>query len=427
MTYRPAFTRYPPTIVNRLTRIAASAAVIDAARILPAQESELRRKARIGTIHYSTLIEGNELSVIEAERAVDKELEPTTRLKRELVNYVHALELIDHHHAAGTIRYSQEFVLELHATAMRGLGVAGAEFAPEHEGAWRPGIAVVGDRFGNVYHRAPPPADVPQLMADVCEYLEQKRVQSDHYPAAVLAGVAHYALTDVHPFADGNGRLARLLAVAVMLREGLMARRLFSVERHYAENTNAYYDALRSVRRNTNNMEKWLEYFTTGLADELERVAERVRDLNGLNMRVEQALQLNAKQEVAIAALTTGGRRELTRADYEELVGLRASAAKEDLARLVNAGVLRVVGAGRATRYRLAVARPAAAPTGRARRRHPHSKWTDERIRAELAEFLRDRDHWPPFAVFDAAGKAALYKAASRRGGIERWAAEFDR
>ena len=212
------------------------------------------------------------------------------------------------------------------------------------------------------------------MMADVCEYLEQKRVQGDDYPAAVLAGVAHYALTDVHPFADGNGRLARLLAVAVMLREGLMARRLFSVERHYAENTNAYYDALRSVRRNTNNMEQWLEYFITGLADELERVAERVRDLNGLNMRVEQALQLNAKQEVAIAALTTGGRRELTRADYEELVGLRASAAKEDLARLVNAGVLRVVGAGRATRYRLAVARPAAPSTGRARRRHPHSE-----------------------------------------------------
>ena len=96
-----------------------------AARILPAQESELRRKARIGTIHYSTLIEGNELSVIEAERAVDKELEPTTRLKRELVNYVHALELIDHHHAAGTIRYSPGVRARTACTAMRPRGRRG--------------------------------------------------------------------------------------------------------------------------------------------------------------------------------------------------------------------------------------------------------------------------------------------------------------
>lgn len=53
-----------------------------------AQEDELRRKALVGTIHYSTLIEGNELPIIEAERAAQGQLEPTNKAKRELVNYV---------------------------------------------------------------------------------------------------------------------------------------------------------------------------------------------------------------------------------------------------------------------------------------------------------------------------------------------------
>lgn len=95
MPYYPSFNRYPAEVVDRLIRIAAARTVIEEARILPAQEDELRRKALIGTVHYSTLIEGNELPIIEAERAVKGELEPTTKAKRELVDYVRALGWID--------------------------------------------------------------------------------------------------------------------------------------------------------------------------------------------------------------------------------------------------------------------------------------------------------------------------------------------
>lgn len=419
MTYYPRFNRYPAEVVNRLMRITAARAVIDGARILPAQEDELRRKALVGTIHYSTLIEGNELPIIEAERAVKGELEPTTKAKRELVNYVSALAWIDERFAAGEIAYTVEFLKKLHGILMRDLGVPGTMFAPEHEGEWRPGDAAVGDQLGNVYHVAPPATEVPGLIEDLCLFLEQKRSQGDDYPGPILAGVAHYELTDIHPFADGNGRLARLFAVAILFREGYVSRQLFSAERYYAMDKEAYYDALRSVRRNTNNMEQWLLYFTDGLAQEFERVADRVRELNALSQQLARTIQLSRNQEQAVAALTTGGRSEISRADYEELVGVRRTQASADLAGLVKARILKPVGSGPSTRYRLAIS----TKSDGGRQRGPALSWTDHRIEAELREFIGERRDWPSPNEFRASGKMALYQAASRRGGIGHWTA----
>ncbi|MDQ2981145.1 MAG: Fic family protein [Actinomycetota bacterium] len=418
MAYIPQFNRYPPDIVDRLMRIAAARTVINGAHILPAQVDELRRKALVGTIHYSTLIEGNELPIIEAERAARGELEPTTKAKRELVNYVKALEWIDERFAAGKIVYTGDFLKQLHGIAMQDLGVEGTRFAPEHEGEWRPDEAVVGDSLGTVYHAAPPAEEVPRLVDELCAYLERKRAQGIDYPGPILAGVAHYELTNIHPFADGNGRVARLFALAVLFREGYVTRRVFSAERYYASDKERYYQALRSVTHNTNNMEEWLLYFTDGLTQEFESVAERVRALSALTQHLERTIQLNRNQEQAVAALTTGDRTEIGRADYEELTGIKRSQAKDDLAELVAARIFRRVGSGPNTRYRLAI-RGSGGPRGPAR------KWTDERIRSELQGLLAGRRSWPTPSEFEAAGKMALYRAASRRGGIERWVEEL--
>ena len=130
-------------------------------------------------------------------------------------------------------------------------------------------------------------------------------------------------------------------------------------------------------------------------------------------VRVEGA-QLKPAQQVALGALASGDARDLTRARYEELTGVSRSQAAYDLAELVEAGHLVRVGAGRATRYRLA-------PTSDSGRR----RWTDERIRAELAAFCAERTTWPSAAEFRAAGHSDLYVAASRYGGIGFWAAEL--
>jgi Fic family protein len=83
------------------------------ARLLPA--------ARVGTIHYSNLIEGNELPLIEAERAARGQLSPDTRAKVELINYVQALDLIDGRLDDGSLELTSELLKDLHKATTNGL------------------------------------------------------------------------------------------------------------------------------------------------------------------------------------------------------------------------------------------------------------------------------------------------------------------
>jgi DNA-binding transcriptional ArsR family regulator len=121
--------------------------------------------------------------------------------------------------------------------------------------------------------------------------------------------------------------------------------------------------------------------------------------------------QLKHTQQRALAALTAvAGSNELSRGEYEKLTGVSRSQAAYDLAELVDAGVLRRVGAGRATRYRLA-------REGGAQRR-----WTNDRIHSELEAFCAGQQTWPSATAFKASGRGDLYVAASRYGGIRHWA-----
>jgi Fic family protein len=405
-----------------LMRIAGALGTIRGATILPAVADQLRASARVGTVHYSTLIEGNELPIIEAERAAEGKLDKTSRAKVELVDYVEALDLIDRRLEAGDLELTPDFLLDLHRAATRGLGRDDdPHFKPHHEGAWRDGRALVVDELaGAVMHEGPPAEEVPARVDGMLEWARRRLEAGD--PAFVVAGVVHYAITDIHPFADGNGRAARLLQVALLMLADVLPGRMFSFERHYADDRDAYYAALRSVRNRTLNMEAWLEYFLRGLAHEYERVATTVADLSALAPGGRSPIQLTAGQERGLTALRLQGRREFTRREFEEEARVGRTVATDGLRALVQHGVLQTRGSGPNTRY--AFAGPIAA-TGTRRGRPP--TWTDERIARELRVFLANHDGWPSPKAFRAAGHSALYSAAARAGGIARWRRMFGR
>jgi Fic family protein len=418
-SFQANYRRYTPEATNLLIQIATALGTINGAQVLPSVADQLRASARAGTVHYSNLIEGNQLPLIEAERAARHELAPDTRAKIELVNYVHALELIDTRLAAGTLDLSAEFFQELHGVAMKGLGREDdPHFKPRHEGRWRDGVAVVVDRLTNqVMHEGPSPDDVPGLMDAMFEWLARK-VAGGQEPPFVLAGVVHYGVTDIHPFADGNGRAARLLQTAVLMSAGVLPGRMFSFERYYAEDRGAYYAALRSVRKNTYNMEAWLEYFLRGLVEEYERVAATVTDLAGLLVAGGgEPLRLTPGQERALAALRLQGRREFSRREYEEAGRVGRTTATDEIAALIRHGVLAPRGSGPSTRYVFAAKAKTARQGGPGR----PAQWNDTRIEHELRAFVAGRSAWPKQREFQAAGRGDLYAAASRAGGVGRW------
>jgi Fic family protein len=309
--------------------------------------------------------------------------------------------------------------MELHGTATRGLGREDdPHFKPHHEGAWRDGRAPVYDHLaGKVMHEGPPQNEVEPRMNGMFQWVNRTLDAGD--PPFVIAGVLHYGVTDVHPFADGNGRVARLAQSALLMHAGVLPGRMFTFERYYAEDRAAYYNALRSVRLRTLNMEFWLDYFLRGLAEEYERVATAVVDLSALMPGGRGApLRLTAGQERGLTALRLQGRREFNRREYEQAAGVSRSTAGDDLRKLVHHGVLVTRGGGAHTRY---VFSGSIEAPDRAKRPGRPPKWTDAVIERELRAFLDGRSEWPTPGEFRAAGKGSLYAAATKAGGVPRW------
>ena len=111
-------------------------------------------------------------------------------------------------------------------------------------GQWRPGeIYVVNEPNGQRVYEGPDPRAVPDLMEEmVVQIREAANVNS-----IVTGAMAHLNLTMIHPFRDGNGRMARALQTLVIARDGILSSVFSSIEEWLGRNTQAYYDVLAAV------------------------------------------------------------------------------------------------------------------------------------------------------------------------------------
>jgi cell filamentation protein, protein adenylyltransferase len=417
-----ALRRYSPELAYELRRIDTALARIKAADILPASAEALRFAAEVGTIHYSTLIEGNRLGILEAARAARGELDRTTKAEIELVNYVDALNELDRRLDADGLTFDEELFKAIHYEATKGLGAEEGPFKPHHEGEWRDGEAGVFDPLaGMLVHEGSPQAEVRPRMLALIDWVNGKLDDPVEWPPPVIAGVLHFNIVEVHPFADGNGRTARLLTSALLMRTGYTPYRLFNFDAHYGKDKEAYLAALRSVREQTWNQETWQRYFLDGLATEYERVAGEVDRLSVIGRTADgRKIQLTDSQQKGLSDLKLRAVSEFTRREYEAAAGVSRPTATNDLNALADSGVLTRIGEGPARRYRFPNAAPMNPWTGRGGGR-PRT-WTDDRIEQELRELVGDSVRFPSVQEFRDAGQTALHRAIDRHGGTAEWA-----
>ena len=112
-------------------------------------------------------------------------------------------------------------------------------------------------------------------MKSMLAWLEQQR-QSDELPAPLVAAIAHYQFATIHPYYDGNGRTARLFTNLILHQAGYGLKGIYSLEEYYAQNLQAYYDAL-TIGESHNyywgraeaNITKWVVYFCEGIGRSL--------------------------------------------------------------------------------------------------------------------------------------------------------------
>jgi Fic family protein len=332
-----------PAIARGLMEIEAARAVVERTPLPPTAEAELRRRARLRSTHYSTRIEGNRLSLAEAERVISEAgatVQGRERDVREVRNYWHALLRVEEWAAQGK-PLTEELIRRLHALVEHG---ARAKPTP-----YRDGQNVIRDSAtGAIVYLPPEAQDVPGLMQALVAWANQ--AQQDGLPVPLIAGLAHYQFVTIHPYFDGNGRTARLLATFILHRGGYGLNGFFSLEEHHARDLAGYYNSLAThphhnyyEGRADVDLTSWLEYFTILLARVFRLAQEEALHLAEQPLLADpeavQRLDSRARRVLALFANTD----RITAGQVAQTLGLSPRTARNLLQAWVDDGWLVVV------------------------------------------------------------------------------------
>lgn len=271
------------TITNKILRnigvIEAAKEVIDNAPLLPYYEKKFQDEALVRSVHHGTHIEGNELNLSQAERVMmGEQVIARERDVQEVINYRRVMEYIDQ----TTNKIDEEMIKQLHKLTVARI------LAEERCGIFRQTQVVVkNSQTGEVSFRPPPAIAVLFQIRDLLAFVNTQS-EKDIHPV-LKSGVVHYELVRIHPFVDGNGRVARALSTLILFSQGYDIRKFFSLEEYFDSNATHYYLALQSVEKNNGDTTEWLEYFTEGLAIELSKIKDRVESIS-VDAKLKQKL-----------------------------------------------------------------------------------------------------------------------------------------
>jgi Fic family protein len=320
MSYKPHFT-VTPHLLKILEEIAVFREKIMAATLQVPWIPTLQRDSQARNGHSSTAIEGNPLTLAEVRLLAEgKPLSnPAERAKREILNYFAGLRYVDKHAKKKTITHEDLF--ELHSLISSGVMDQGAA------GQYRTFQVRVG-------HHLPPPAS--QVSGLMREFLEWWNQHSSSWSPVITSGILHYRFEAIHPFADGNGRTGRMLAVWELYRRGFDTHHIFSVDEVFWEKRPLYYENLDRVRRNGDDLTGWLEYIAEAVHLTLERVWERIQRLKSVKGTVK--INLTPKQEHLLGLLRD--QRSMTPQEIWKTLGVTRQGAMKLMNPLIHAGLI---------------------------------------------------------------------------------------
>ena len=310
--FKPKFT-VSNLILKNIGVIEGAKEVIDHAVMVPAWEAKFKEEARVRTVHFGTRIEGNELNFSQAKRVMEgEEVMARERDIQEVINYRNVLDYIDKlgeryglsSPVGISARYTESWFQKIHQLTVEKM------LEKEKIGKYRDTRVVIkNSQTGEVSFRPPLPVEIKVQVEEFFDWLNSDLGKDVH--AILRAGITHYELARIHPFVDGNGRVARAYALLVLLREGYDVKQFFSIEEYFDKNADEYYKALQAVTKKRGDLTPWIEFFTKALAIELTKIKERVRSLSidfRWRDRLGRQIALSERQIKLIEYLTDNDR-----------------------------------------------------------------------------------------------------------------------
>jgi Fic family protein len=336
VSFAPRFT-VTHQITAALTRIERARGFLEAAKLSEDWIRRMGERALVLEAHHTTHIEGTRLTLEQSERLLAGETvaDADPDDVRELLNYRRAFEFVSTYLGHGG-PITEGLVREIHKRLVE--GVRGGSAAPgEYR---RVQNYVVNSATREVVYTPPPAHDVPVLMHELVEWLN---APGDVHPV-LASGAAQFHLVHIHPFLDGNGRTSRLLSTLCLYRAGYDFKRLFTISEYYDRDRSAFYRAIQSVRERGMDLTGWLEFFTEGLATQLDEVKARGERAIRRDVLARQH-GLSDRQALALGRVLDEGR--LTIQELEALCpGVNRRTLQRDLKSMVDKGLLSERGTG---------------------------------------------------------------------------------
>jgi Fic family protein len=315
----------------------------------------VRRVLAAKAIQGSNSIEGYNISDEDAVGVVDGAVEPTSSEWEDWEanqSYSRAMTYV--------LQLAKDEHFDYTAALIRSLHFMMTEYSLDASpGLWRPGpIWVRNDATGEIVYDAPEHGEAPGLVEElVAQLREDQKIR-----AMVRGAMAHLNLVMIHPFRDGNGRMARCLQTLVLVREGILNKEFCSIEEYLGRNTHEYYEMLGQVGQGQwhpeNDARPWVRFCLKAHYIQAASVLRRVRESERMFLefdRLAENLGLPYRTTAAMfdAALGLRVRNAMYRSVLEHEWGepLSNQTATTDLGALVRAGLLVSKGQKRGTYY----------------------------------------------------------------------------
>ena len=341
---------YTPTytIINNLEQIHSVWGVIINAKIVPEWEQKLLKIARLRSGVFSTRIEGNQMSLEEAEKFLEgKPIKARERDKKELKNYMSVLEYIEQKASDKSI--TEKHILEIHALVTKDILSKGLQ------NQYREQQNAIYDQKGGLVYMPPEWKEVSKFMKQLLEYINQETEISPLIRAALL----HHWFVIIHPFVDGNGRTARTLTQMFLYQNGFDTKKYFSLEEYYDTDLNNYYKAIHIRNNYYETFEQqidstsFVEYFLTGMNFELTRLKtqiKHIKDEENLEQRLAEKELTNRQIHFVLFVKEKGQAKSQ---DFLDKFHVSLATVKRELQILVEKEVILSISKGKNTHYEL--------------------------------------------------------------------------
>ena len=314
----------------------------------------LRRLSFARNIQGSNSIEGYVATLDDAAAIAMGEdpLDATAETTLALDGYRRAMTYVLQAAEDPTFTYSAQLLKSLHFMMT-------SYDLKNRPGRWRAGtIYVRNDENGEIVYEGADIDEVPNLMDGLVASLNDDPGQ----PTIVRAAMAHLNLVLIHPFRDGNGRMARCLQSLVLARSGVSNPDFMSVEEYLGRNTAAYYNVLAQVGKGKWQPEEdarpWLRFMLTAHLRQARTMLARIRESERLWVELEHMAEVAGLPERTLitlfdASLGLRVRNATYRANFEQTNGgeMSEQVASRDLRQIVEAGFLIPHGANRGRYY----------------------------------------------------------------------------